>query len=222
MNRIQNCQHCYKYYNKSIVKSCPLCREISFSEILLCNLTRNDQTGSDHFECRAFKPNLSLVSGGGTSSQTPCEFDETTMMHDIEKSSKAKWFRAFSSQQTHRRGGDDVVYNLKNHLCLVTRYRTPIFKGSGRHVTHIAEIVKESGRFFEGSVFLLGKGDDHLHLYIDSIPELSIQELVDTISASLVTEILDSLTGDAPSPLFSKEFFIESMDTFEPLDDIPA
>jgi len=71
MNGEKTCQRCYKYYNQTIVKTCPFCQEVSFSEIILCDLTREAQVENTHFECLAFRPNLSLAMGDASQKPAP-------------------------------------------------------------------------------------------------------------------------------------------------------
>lgn len=208
----EQCQKCYKYYHHTLDTTCPICRDISFAEHLLCELTREDQKALPEFECAAFRPNLMLVGSEALPYQEHAQDKETEIPHDIMQSAKVKWFLAFAKQQLEFHP-DEVVYDIKFHLCLATKYRKPLFSGIERYFNNIAEVVQQSGDFFEGSVYFLGMGADHLHIYIDSTPDYAVEELVNNILPTIEKGFLDIISevSSVREPFFNKVYFIETL-----------
>jgi REP element-mobilizing transposase RayT len=202
----ERCLRCYKYHHDTVDTSCSFCQGIGFAERLLCELTREDQIGRQTFECIAFRPNLALV--GAKKSITKNQ--EVT--YDILQSDKVKWFLAFAKQQLEMHP-DEVVYDLKYHLCLVTNHRRRLLEGNDRYFTNIAEVVKESGDFFEGSVFFLGMGTDHIHIYIDGTPDYSVDELVIPIRSAIEQDMRDMLPDlvSEEETIFNPAYFVETI-----------
>ena len=177
------CQACHRQHNSTFVKACQLCSDLQFPEQTLCNLVRGEIGDEDAFECDAFRPKLSVVNNDrAEESETEDESENPEGM-----SPKEKWFKAYAVQQLGM--NPDLVYaNLRYHVVFSTVQRTKLF--SHQDFDRIDDIFHQAEFPFENtSVHLLCLALDHMHLYIDSSPDHSLNEIVNAIMEYLEREI---------------------------------
>jgi len=168
------CKECHRYHKHTGSKGCPICNELFFSESILCDLTRSGQKKNSLFECEAFKPILLRVSKNNNRS------DITKKVVDFDSKNsddKVKWFLAYAKQQL-RFDSDRISGKLLYHVCLSTRKRKRLFFDTNRYIEKLTDILENSKSCFYGTVDLLWLGLDHIHLYIESSPDYSIDEIV--------------------------------------------
>src|SRR5262245_35376022 len=110
------CQECHQYHYATVVKVCPFCRDIQFTEEILCNLVREGHSEKQAFHCEAFRPTFSVGHHDETDTSPPEDFSEETG----SMSPKDKWFRAYAVQQL---GVDpDLIYaKIQYHVVFSTR-----------------------------------------------------------------------------------------------------
>lgn len=209
----KKCQTCYKYHHHTIDKNCPLCCMISFSEHILCDLIREGHDDAQAFECQAFRPNLSLVVGGKPTSPPKPEPEDTQESSAETLRWKDKWFLAYAKQQLQFYP-DQIIYDLKFHLCLTTQHRRQVLADTDQYFASLAEVVHQSGDPFEWNGALLAMGADHLHIYINSTPDDVLEDIV--LHLLKVTEqgCAERFTELYPSPdvpLFNDRYFIETI-----------
>ncbi len=168
------CNKCFKYHNKTTIKDCSLCIDLKFPENVLCDLTRSEQE-NELFKCYAYRPLLTLANQGISkrSEQKDVNDDSST----INISNRTKWFMTYAKQQMQF-NPEQEFYSLKYHICLITRKREKIFSDPKRFVRNISDIFKNVESVFNDTkIDLLWLAEDHIHLYIDSNPDYSLDEL---------------------------------------------
>jgi len=210
MHMPAKCQTCYKYYRDAVDKNCPICREIAFPERLLCNLIREAQAEIPVFDCAAFRPNLAVVNSPTIERRE--SFREDEIQHDIQRCAKVKWLRACASQQVHVAPGN-IVYDIKLHYCVITWRRKPLFTKKTGYAANVSEIVTQSGDFFPGAVYLLGVGVDHLHIYVDSTPDDTVEAVAQNIMAATARRLIETFPdlGADGEPIFETSYFAETI-----------
>ena len=176
-----NCQRCHKYHHNTTFKGCPLCLHLEFKEHILCDLTRIAQKGKA-FQCTAFRPLLSLAGERNDDSDTATITDLVKQEH---VSDKVKWFLAYAQQQLQRRP-EQIYSNLKYHICMVTPKRQKLFSDTERYIEIIANCLRDKSDV-KGIIRanLLGLGADHIHIYLESTPDHSVDSLVVTMRKKL-------------------------------------
>jgi len=201
------CQKCHKHHHTTCVKECRLCSDLQFPEQILCNLVRDDIRDEDSFECHAFRPNLSVVSRDDT---------EPSQMEDASEntegmSPKEKWFKAYAVQQLGM--NPDLIYaNLRYHVVFSTVQRTKLF--SHQDFERIDNIFHQAEFPFENTnVHLLCLAPDHMHLYIDSSPDYSLDEIINVVMESSEREIVVQLSGlqKSSNSLWERAYFFEGI-----------
>src|SRR5262249_17855518 len=155
------CQACYKYYCSTVVNACPFCRDVQFSEQVLCDLVQEGQSEKQSFRCGAFRPALSVVRHDETEVSPMEDVSENT----VSMSPKDKWFRAYAVQQLSLHP-DLMFFSIRYHVVLSTRQRTNVF--SSEHRESIADLVRQAALpFDQTTAHVVWLASDHLHLYID-------------------------------------------------------
>jgi REP element-mobilizing transposase RayT len=201
------CQECHKHHHTTFVKECRLCSDLRFPEQILCNLVRDEIRDEDSFECHAFRPKLSVVSRDDTEpSQTEDESDNTEGM-----SPKEKWFKAYAVQQLGM--NPDLIYaNLRYHVVFSTVQLTKLF--SHQDFDRLVEIFHQAEFPFENTnVHLLCLAPDHMHLYIDSSPDCTLDDIANAVMESSEREIAVQLPDlqKSSNSLWARACFLEGL-----------
>jgi len=201
------CQECHKHHHATFVKECRLCSDLQSPEQTLCNLVREAMRDEDSFECHAFHPKLSVVSRDDTGpSQTEDASENTEGM-----SPKEKWFKAYAVQQLGM--NPDLIYaNLRYHVIFSTVQRTKLF--SHPDFERIDNIFHQAEFPFEDTnVHLLYLASDHIHLYIDSSPDYSLDKIINSMMEYSEREIEIQFSGLQKSShsLWERAYFLEGI-----------
>ena len=188
------CQACYKHYRSTVVKVCPFCCDVRFSEQVLCDLVQEGQSEKQPFRCAAFRPALSVVQPDHTEALHREEGSADT----VSMSPKDKWFRVYAVQQLSLHP-DLIDFTIRYHVVLSTRQRVNIF--FSEHGEPMADLVRQAAVPFEQTtVYVLWLASDHLHLYIDASPEYALDEIVHAIREHL-EQAIASLLPEIERPL---------------------
>jgi len=177
------CTECVKSSVTLFHRKCRFCRDLEFDESILCDLNRCVQNNSD-FECHAFQPMLKLA---GPSKNKVFRFDDNSTKNikeklflDLLNSDKIKYERALALQKLDR-DPDGIYMQLKYHFAWNVSLRRSVFS----HVNNIFDFVSDTflrcSEQAGGFVDLLYLAPDHIHLYVESDGELSIEEIVHRI-----------------------------------------
>ena len=174
---------------------------------MLCDLVRDNDGDEQAFHCAAFRPTLSVIHHDHTEAAHTEEVPEKT----VSMSPKDKWFRAYAVQ--HLGINPDLIsFSLRYHVVLSTRQRVNVF--SSQHGEQIADMVRQSALpFKQTKVYVLYLSSDHLHLYIDSSPDYSLDEIVHAIREHLeqvIARLLPELKHGTQS-LLERAYFAEGI-----------
>ncbi len=185
------CKNCHKYHNHTILKDCPICNKLEFPENIFCQLTRGGQKGSKLFECVAFSPSLFIVDKNNIKRDVQSSNLIKNEIKEVSISKNVKWFQAYADQQL-KIDPDQIFFKLKYHICLCTWKRKRFFYDTNIYIGKISDILKEIGVLFEETIqiYLLWLGVDHIHLYINSAPDYSIDDIVNKTIKNLERDII--------------------------------
>jgi REP element-mobilizing transposase RayT len=177
------CRECVKSSMDFFHKKCQFCRDLEFDESILCDLNRCIQSKSD-FECHAFQPMLKLVDSSKnkevvTDDSSARESKEKFFL-DLLKSDKIKYERALALQKMDR-DPDGIYIQLKYHFAWNVSLRRSAFSPANSFFDVVSDTFLRCSELAGGFVDLLYLAPDHLHLYIESDGELSIEEIVHRI-----------------------------------------
>ena len=177
------CTECVKSSVTLFHRKCHFCRELEFQESVLCDLNRCIQSRSD-FECHAFQPMLKLV---GPSKNKEFVSDDSSsrkikekLFLDLLKSDKIKYERALALQKMGR-DPDGVYVQLKYHFAWNVSLRRSVFSPANTFFDFVSDTFLRCSELAGGFLDLLYLAPDHIHLYVESDGELSIEEIVHRI-----------------------------------------
>ena len=177
------CMECVKSNMSRYYKKCHFCRELEFQESVLCELNRCIQSRSD-FECHAFQPMLKLV---GPSKNKVLRFDDNSTREikekfflDLLNSDKIKYERALALQKIGR-DPNGVYIQLKYHFVWNVSLRKSVYSPANNFFDFVNDTFQRCSEQAGGFVDLLYLAPDHIHLYVESDGDLSIEEIVHRI-----------------------------------------
>ena len=171
------CDKCYKYQTIKPFNDCAFCLRLNLSEEVLCWITRDGSEHGELSECGAYRPKLSIVS--------PKQHNLISIDNKEADSSgltdKDKWFVAYSKQQLLK-NPEQNQFKLQFHLCVVARKRNRIFSNSTEYFDKITSIFQQIVISFENTqIEVLWICSDHIHLYLNTSPDYSLDKIVDKL-----------------------------------------
>lgn len=201
-----------------IHRNCRFCGKLEFEESVLCDLNRSVQENSD-FQCHAFEPVLTLAGSpeaGATSGfDRPPEQRRKESYLKLFHSDKIRYERALALQRLNR-DPDGVYVQLKFHLLWNVRNRIPAFKPVKNFFDFVYDTFMRSSGKVDGFVDLLHLAPDHIHSYVESGGELSIEEIVNRVkrlSGNAVPQkfpVISERLGEN-AEIWDDAYFVESI-----------
>jgi len=204
------CETCHKFLNQKSLKNCDFCARLNFPEDILCQLTRSEAEGSILSECGAFRQKLILLDKDKSGKSIEAE---TINDDNFVSSDKAKWFEAYAKQQLQA-DSDQMYFKLRFHICLVTNKRNKIFSSANEYIAKMTDIFNQIGGMFEQTqVEILYLSEDHIHLYTDTTPDYSIDEIINRVISNSEQEILSvfSELRSKYKKIWENNYFAESI-----------
>jgi REP element-mobilizing transposase RayT len=212
------CRECAKSNTPRFHGKCLFCRELEFNESVLCDLNRCIQD-EESFECHAFQPILKLVTPSQIKvpgfKDSPTKDVKKKYLLELLRSDKIKYERALALQKL-RRDPDGVYVQLKYHLSWNVSMRKSVFNPASEFVTFVNDTFLSCSEMAGGFVALLYLAPDHIHLYVESDGELSVEEIVYKIKRFSNNTIIqkfplmrDKLRGDIE--IWDEAYFVETV-----------
>jgi putative transposase len=173
MNIPQLCKNCFKFHNETILSSCDVCSKLQFLEKHLCDLLRFNKKG---FACYAYKPKLQLVN---SKQKSNLEIEQEASLLTTQRN---KWQTTYYVQE-QKENPNQIQFKLKYHIVILTSARSAIL--SEKYYSSFSKIFSNTAKSIDNTVTeLMWISSDHLHLYIDSSPDFSIDEIFQTVSSN--------------------------------------
>ncbi len=214
----QKCLECEKFYRVRINSRCRVCRDLEFEEKNLCDLNRAVQNGHNFF-CHAFRPRLNLVGSAAHRIQSgPALVNRKSRdksIKEIRASDKFKYQKALALQKLNR-NPDEIFVELKYHLAWNVSHRKPVFSPEKEFIDIILDMFIGCGDLVGGIARLLWLAPDHLHVFIESDGEKSIEAIVRKLKAFLKKALLAKFSEvkeglDKGKALWDKAYFSETL-----------
>jgi REP element-mobilizing transposase RayT len=174
------CVKCAKSYTSSIHGSCEFCLDMRFPEEILCDLNRSAQS-LKRFECFQFRPALRPVAPSviGIETLPDGQKDEarTDNFQVLLNSDRFKYQRALAVQRLQR-NPDTIFTDLKYHLVWNVPARRPVFTHAADDINILQDAFSTPGGLVGDVVSVLWLAPDHMHVYVESDGENSIDTIV--------------------------------------------
>lgn len=174
------CRECAKSAAGMIHNKCGFCREIGFSETILCHLNRSTQDIPD-FQCYAFQPLLKVVSPAGPedidSLDDTEEGDGNEPFQRWLSSDKIKYQKALAVQKLDS-DPEGVFIDIKYHFAWNVVYRKPVFSPPEDYLNFTGNIFFKCSELIGGFVHLIALASDHVHLYVESDGAHSVDTMI--------------------------------------------
>jgi len=177
------CHDCAKSSGVIMHRECNICQEMEFKEGILCDLNRIVQEQSN-FTCHAFRPILTLA-GSSVSSVSKISAIPRGRAHrqsalQLFCSDKMKYRLALALQKLDR-DPNGVFMELKYHFVWNVIHRKPVFRGNSKYFGFVQDTFLKCGELVGGFVSLLWLAPDHVHIYVESDGEKSVETIIHKI-----------------------------------------
>jgi len=214
----EKCGKCVKSFRQIPNKQCKFCQELKFDESVLCDLNRLMQS-SHNFRCHAYQPVLTIVNQPGK--KPPDIFEGSKRIDRQEsilkylRSDKIKYKKALALQKM-KDDPDGVFTELKYHFAWNVTHRKPVFRIGSDVFDFIYDRSLKCSGLVGGFVNLLWLAPDHIHLYVESDGELSVETMANKIKKYLKDAILSELTAikdqfGTDSIIWDETYFTETI-----------
>jgi REP element-mobilizing transposase RayT len=174
------CQECAKLKGPILNRKCNFCRELELCESVLCDLNRCVQSSAD-FDCHAFQPVLKLAKASGNEAPDLSgglgQRSRRESLLKLLHSDKIKYDTALALQKLDRDPAG-VFVSLKYHLAWNVVQRRPVFKPSDHYLDLFHDAFSKCGDLVAGVASLIWLAPDHIHVYIESDGEKSVETIV--------------------------------------------
>ena len=172
-----------------------------------------------NFRCHAFQPRLKLISPSVKRvpdlSYRPTDNLQRKSFQKLLRSDKIKYEKALALQKLER-DPDGVFMELKYHLAWNVIHRKSVFTPNKDFFDFVHNTFLECSELVGGFVSLLWLAPDHVHLYVESDRESSVETMVKEIKRfsksallSKYVDIKDRL--DAGNELWDTAYFSETI-----------
>jgi REP element-mobilizing transposase RayT len=209
------CLECAKSSKAFIHGRCRFCQDLSFQEEVLCDLNRSTQNPT-FFECHAFQPLLKLIASSGqeTRPERKVQSAEITLEKLLD-SDKVKYQRALALQKLAR-NPVDVMLEIKYHFAWNVISRIPVFAEPAPTIDFISNTITTCSEAVGGFTCLLWLAPDHIHLYVESDGEISLDNMAQKLKWLSETPILERFPYLIASPeverrLWDEAYFVETI-----------
>ncbi|MFC1866811.1 IS200/IS605 family transposase [Thermodesulfobacteriota bacterium] len=211
------CGECAKSSALRYHRRCSFCQDLEFEEGILCDLNRAVQE-MEGFECHAFEPRLNVVSTQKMENEEaapPDQHRKKLPFLGLLNSDEIKYQRALALQKL-KRDPDAVYMQLKYHFSWNVFRRTPLFSEEDHLIEQLSLIFHDSGTEAGGFVHLLHLAPDHVHLFVESDGELSVEQIVNRIKEYTHSKIFEEypvLTEkpDVNNDIWDDAYFVETV-----------
>ena len=169
--------------------------------------------------CHAFQPIFKLVNS--SENKNVEQHDGSPIRNKKESyqrlldSDKIKYERALALQRLSR-NPDDVYVLLKYHLVWNVKQRIPVFNPIKNFINFVHDTFLVCSERVGGFANLLYLATDHVHVYVESDGELSVEEVVHRIKRFSNNAILEKFSfvrekfiGDAK--IWDEAYFVETI-----------
>jgi REP element-mobilizing transposase RayT len=212
------CSECIKSARPFIHAKCDLCKDLGFQEEVLCHLNRCVQDPVE-FACHAFQHILKLVSPSAQevpfSAESHRERGFLKSFQEVIHSDRIGYERALALQRLDR--DQDAIYvELKYHLAWNVIHRKSVFVGSDNLIDFVSGTFSDCSNLVGGFVRLVWLAPDHLHLYVESDGDHSIesiaQEMKRLSASAILMEFPDLKANLGPgNELWDIAYFVETI-----------
>ena len=206
------CRSCFKADRDSIISNCEFCRDLPFSETVLCDLNRVVQSSANEFGCHAFQPMLNLVPP--KRKQVPDLADNDKKQNELFLSDKTKYQIALYLQKLDR-DPDFIFADLKYHISWNVSQREKAFPESPDLMESISVIFKNSIKQADTLVLPLWIAFDHVHVYVETSGKISIDIMTRKIKKATEQKLIHCLKGmgnrNSKAALWDDAYFVETI-----------
>lgn len=212
------CRDCAKSDGSFVHRNCRACRDLGFDETVLCDLNRCLQE-PDEFQCHAFQPRLRTAglpaSDFPKTRAIPAAGPRKEWVQRLLRSDRIKYERALALQRLER-DPDRIFLSLKYHMAWNVIERRSAFAAAKEYIGFFFDAFSECSDISGGFVSLSWLAPDHVHVYVESDGNRSMEEVARGIKRTTEEAILNRFP-DLPSRIlpggkvWDEAYFVETV-----------
>ena len=156
---------------------------------------------------RVFKPKISLVSSANHSHIDSSKLETPALTN------KDNWLVAYSKQELQL-NPDEIHFKLQFHLCLISKNRNVIFSRPSDYLEGINNIFSEISSSLDNTqVDVLWVSTDHIHFYVNTIPDYALDEIASKLICISEKDIISTFTeiNNISNFAWEKGYFAETI-----------
>jgi REP element-mobilizing transposase RayT len=191
------CQECVITHTNTSHQGCIFCQDAAFEEGTLCDLNRRAQR-PDKLSCSAFRP--ALKSSVKLARISPRNQKPDVVPRDVKilLSSDRFKYRQTLAVQRIRSNPDMVFMDIQYHIAWNVRRRRPMFSQPAEVSPIISSAFSACNDRIGGLATLLWLASDHIHVYVESDGERSIEMIVKELKRSSAAALCEEFSLEAP------------------------
>lgn len=202
----------------TMADGCDFCADRGFEEQILCDLNRSAQN-TEKFKCRAFRsqPRVRLstvkdIEGSPDNRESwGAAFDKEALLG----SDRFKYGQALAVQRA-RNYPDTVHLDLKYHLAWNVARRKPIFIRRDDIRAILDKAFCACGKQFGGFASVLWLAPDHIHVYVESDGERSLEAIAKELKRFSSSVLSVELSPEYLCPgkvrrIWDRAYFVETI-----------
>jgi len=121
------------------------------------------------FDCASYQPKIQLINDKNKLKTQP----EKSL--DKDDSQPKKWTQSYLVQQ-QKQNPEQIQFKLRYHIVLITHNRSMVLLD--QYFKSFSKILGNTTRsFYDSTIDLLRISSDHIHIYLDSSPDFSGDEI---------------------------------------------
>jgi REP element-mobilizing transposase RayT len=191
---------------------------LEFQESVLCELNQCIQD-RERFLCHAFEPLLKLVSSSESRESSGVDGHSNSNREESYKelfnSDKVKYERALALQRL-KRDPDAVYIELKYNFVWNVLHREAVFYPANDFIDVVNDSFRNCGERIGGLVYLRHLASDHVHVYVESDGDLSVEDMVQRIKKftnKVIGERFPALCNnpDGDIKFWDEAYFVETV-----------
>ena len=197
---------------------CRFCNETGLEEDVFCYLNRCCQDPAS-FQCHGFQPGLRLVEPSEIERQGISRRSEGPSREEIVsgflQSDHAKYQKALALQHL-KEDPDGIFMDIKYHFAWNVSRRMPVFRQADDFFDFAYDTFLSCSDAVKGFAGLHWLAPDHVHLYIESDGELSVEAMIKEVKAfsrkSFIEKYPDLMEKNGERPvIWDDAYFAETI-----------
>ncbi len=212
------CEKCSLFQNSEKPnKECSFCLDFRFNEEHLCYLNQCSQI-NENFRCFAFKKNIKILNSSKEINPYDQTFNSPPLLSVID--GKKRKEIEDGRLKTALDNPDDIFVFASFHFVFGTIFRSPLFLHIDIYdARKIYDLFSKLSGKVDDNIKVLLLGTDHIHVYVESNGNKSVDEIANEIKKRTESHIINIIKNhpknkellDQNKKIWDKAYFSQTL-----------